>query len=370
VRPGRRSDLVLAGLCLIAVINGVLLGLSLYALLAAALGILDLHSPSLAYALVAGVAAGLWLLIRALQRERAIGSGGGSWPLGHREWPADLILTKRLEALVSASSLNVAPDLRVLGSEDPNALATGRSPAEAAIVVTEGALRQLDVEEQEAVIAHELAHIEAEDVRAVGLADAVADSIADLARFKGTFLWGPQTIARDLVPFAVTCLGALLLVEVLPKPYEPSGLGEVLLLFMVIVLIFGTLAAIVGSALASWRGLLQLFIFVTFFGPLTVVEMVLAPPTALAISRLVSRGRVYEADRRAVELTGNRAALLSALRKLQFVEHESDTTWSGHLRFSLLLTPRAQRGYRAWLERVYSTHPTVADRLEALPESL
>lgn len=73
-------------------------------------------------------------------------------------------------------------------------------------------------------------------------------------------------------------------------------------------------------ALRSWRGLLQLFLFCTFFGWLSLVEAALAWPTSYAIARLLSRQRVYAADARAIELTGEPEALAGALEAVRWVE--------------------------------------------------
>jgi heat shock protein HtpX len=52
-----------------------------------------------------------------------------------------------------------APRLLVMPTDVPNAFSAGRSPKNAAIVVTRGLLARLDDEELEAVLAHELAHV-------------------------------------------------------------------------------------------------------------------------------------------------------------------------------------------------------------------
>src|SRR5258707_782990 len=51
------------------------------------------------------------------------------------------------------------PKLYIIPSEQPNAFATGRNPAHAAVAVTEGIMRILDSEELEGVLAHEMSHV-------------------------------------------------------------------------------------------------------------------------------------------------------------------------------------------------------------------
>jgi heat shock protein HtpX len=68
----------------------------------------------------------------------------------------------------------------VIPSEQPNAFATGRSPARSAVAVTEGLLA-LPPEQIEAVIAHELAHIRNRDVLVSSIAAMIAGAISAIA---------------------------------------------------------------------------------------------------------------------------------------------------------------------------------------------
>lgn len=73
------------------------------------------------------------------------------------------------------------PRLYLIPSPSPNAFATGRSPAHAAVAVTEGAVRLLPLEELEGVLGHELAHVRNRDVLVATLAAALAGAIMFLA---------------------------------------------------------------------------------------------------------------------------------------------------------------------------------------------
>jgi Zn-dependent protease with chaperone function len=365
---GRRSDYLLGGLGLVALANGLFLGLSLYALLAAALHILGDRAPSAGFAWLVGAVAALALLGLSLWREWALREGEyGPWKLAHATRFSDSHspVGERFESLVAASSLSRSPALWLLQSPDPNAFAVGRSRDDASVVVTTGLLDLLSPEEQDAVLAHELAHIEREDLKAIGLADAVADSIGDLARIKGRYLWGPRNIVVDMRPFLIVLGIGVVGLSVLPKPGE----GSVLLGLVVAGLTFYFLYAFVRSAFQSWRGLAQLFLLVSFFGPLSIVEAALAPPTAVCLSRLVARGRIHEADARGIELTGDREALISALLKLEPAELSAPGPWQGYLRFSVFVAARPQIGYQAWLARLYATHPSIASRIETIRET-
>ncbi len=71
------------------------------------------------------------------------------------------------------------PKVYVTPHEAPNAFATGRNPKNAAVAVTQGALRLLDYDELEGVMAHELSHVKNRDT----LISAVAATIAGTINF-------------------------------------------------------------------------------------------------------------------------------------------------------------------------------------------
>jgi Zn-dependent protease with chaperone function len=356
---GRRSDLLLGALAAVAVANGLLLGLSLYGLLAAALKVVHGHLPPLGYAWLAGSIAGIVLLGMSLQRARMLREGEPAlwFPI-----PPEHPIVPRFRALASASSLSTTPALCWVNSAGQNAFTVGRSRDDATIVLTAGLIERLEQDEMEAVLAQQLAHVESEDLKAVGLADAVADSIGELARTKGKFLWGPRAIVEDLRPFLIVSAFGLLLVSALPSSGGESG-GLTLLLGLVSLAL---LYALWVAAKRSWRGLAQLFLLISFFGPLSLVEAALAPPTAVVLSRLVSRARIHEADARAVELAGTRDGLVSALERLEAVERSPASPWLEGRRFSLFVAARPQGGYQAWLAHLYSSHPSISSRQETI----
>ncbi|MGB0650722.1 MAG: zinc metalloprotease HtpX [Rhodothermales bacterium] len=75
------------------------------------------------------------------------------------------------------------PRVYVIPSDQPNAFATGRNPANSAVAVTNGIVRLLNREELEGVIAHELAHIKNRDILTGSIAATIAAAITMLARF-------------------------------------------------------------------------------------------------------------------------------------------------------------------------------------------
>ncbi|TCS16062.1 zinc metalloprotease HtpX [Caulobacter sp. BK020] len=84
------------------------------------------------------------------------------------------------------------PRITVIDSEQPNAFATGRDPAHAAVAASTGLLSLLDRDEIRGVMAHELAHVKNRDTLTMTVTATIAGAISALANF-GLFFGG----ARD-----------------------------------------------------------------------------------------------------------------------------------------------------------------------------
>ena len=75
------------------------------------------------------------------------------------------------------------PAIAIIPSDQPNAFATGRNPAHAAVCATTGLLDMLTRDEIRGVMAHELAHVKNRDTLTMTVTATVAGAIAALANF-------------------------------------------------------------------------------------------------------------------------------------------------------------------------------------------
>jgi len=80
------------------------------------------------------------------------------------------------------------PRVYIVDDEAPNAFATGRDPAHSSVAVTRGMLDTMNRVELEAVIAHELAHVESRDTLAMALTVTLVGLPATVLPFMGPLL--------------------------------------------------------------------------------------------------------------------------------------------------------------------------------------
>ncbi len=221
-----------------------------------------------------------------------------------------------VEGLCVAAGLP-KPRVYVVDDPAPNAFATGRSPAHAAVAVTTGLLDTLHRIELEGVLAHELSHVKNYDIRVSTVAVALVGVVAVLAGYSLRLLGRGDPGHRD--------------------DSRPGRTG-------------------LGSAAA-----------------LAVLGFVLMPVTPIAarlMQRCVSRRREALADFSGVMLTRYPPGLIAALEKLQAdatVVHSSSRA-TAHLWLESPLARTPAEGRLAWLDRLFDTHPPLEERIQALKE--
>jgi heat shock protein HtpX len=101
------------------------------------------------------------------------------------------------------------PRVYICPHEAPNAFATGRSPGKAAVAVTEGALRLLNREELEGVMAHELAHVKNYDTLTSTVAATVAGVLAFIAQWGWFMGAGNRNGGNPIIFFLTIILAAV-----------------------------------------------------------------------------------------------------------------------------------------------------------------
>lgn len=214
-------------------------------------------SPGVAVIVVfGGLLAQLWL------GPRMVLSSIGARPVIDEEYPELINTVNRLAHQADLEPPNVA----VASNSTPNAAAV-RGPTGATIVVTTGLLDLLETDEREAVIAHELSHIKNRDATVL------------------TVAWLLPTLTYYLA------LGSATAIYYLYRGMGRSGGGR-------------------------GRGVAHALVVLTVTAIVTVAISALFWFASVLVHRLLSRYREYAADRGAVSLTGDPAALAGALTKL------------------------------------------------------
>jgi heat shock protein HtpX len=101
------------------------------------------------------------------------------------------------------------PRVYLIDEAQPNAFATGRSPATSAVAVTTGLLHLLTPEEMAGVIAHELAHIRNRDTLTMTVAATIAGALSSLLNFAFLFRGGDGQRPNVIVILLMSLLAPL-----------------------------------------------------------------------------------------------------------------------------------------------------------------
>lgn len=127
-----------------------------------------------------------------------------------------------------------APSIYIINSAQPNAFATGRDPAHAAVAATVGLLDMLTREEIRAVMAHELAHVQHRDTLTMTVTATLAGAIGMLANFAMFFQPrdsnGHSNPLMGLAVMILAPIGAAIVQMAISRSreYEADALGAAL----------------------------------------------------------------------------------------------------------------------------------------------
>jgi heat shock protein HtpX len=204
------------------------------------------------------------------------------------------------------------PALYLIPDPDPNAFATGKDPDHASIAVTQGLLDQLNRDELQGVIAHEMSHVRNYDIRLMTVVAALLGTVALLWEF------GLRSMRYGGVGGK-------------KSSSDRKGGGNVILLVV-------------------W-----------------LVVLILAPLISRMLAMAVSRQREYLADASGAELTRNPAALASALDKIDAAIDPTRAIKKGtaHL---CIVDPlgAAANDSEGFLADLFATHPPMRNRITLL----
>jgi len=202
------------------------------------------------------------------------------------------------------------PKIYIIDSAQPNAFATGRDKKHAVVAVTRGLLEKLERVELEGVLAHELSHI--------GNRDMLLQTVI-------VVLVGVIVIMTDFF-FRISFWGGF-------RGRNNKEGGQI-----------GVIMMVVAIALA-----------------------ILAPIFAQLIKLAISRKREFLADASGALLTRYPEGLARALEKISQdpnpLRGASDAT--SHL---YIASPFRGKEKKAWLHKLFATHPPVEERIYALRE--
>ncbi len=212
------------------------------------------------------------------------------------------MLFHAVESMSIASGLPM-PKVYVMESEQINAFASGRNPENAVICFTTGALKKLNKQELEGVVAHEMGHIANFDIRFMTLT---------------AVLVGMISIAAEIFLRSLRFSGSR----------DRDGKGQLLLI------ILGILFAI------------------------------LAPIVAQLVSLAISRKREFTADATAVKFTRYSPGLKSALQK---IKNDSITAEDKHHYAKAMAPLFISNPFsKAKAASLLSTHPPLEERIKRL----
>ncbi len=242
----------------------------------------------------------------------------GAWEVVTPASPAQLQLVNVVEEMAIAAGLP-KPTVWVVPDPDLNAFATGHDPRHASVAVTDGLLATLDRDELQGVVAHEMSHIQNDDVKLMTLLAGMLGAVALLSDAMGRYL-----------RFGGRFGGS-------PRGGGGKGNGKG------------------GNPLAMIVLLLWVF------------TLLIAPVISRLLAMAVSRKREYLADATAAQLTRNPAALARALEKLGDAAAPTRSITQGAAHLCIVDPAERKISDRAGLlGDVFASHPPLGLRVARL----
>lgn len=257
---------------------------------------------------------GIWMIYFAWHRgPKQVLWATGAWELVEPSTAEEKQLVNVVEEMAIASGLP-NPKIWIVPERDPNAFATGIDENDAHVAVTEGLLDALNRDQLQAVVAHEMAHIQNYDVKLMTLLAALVGVISIMS----------DGMARTM-------------------RYGGRGGSR-------------------GGGGKKGGNPIAIIIIV-----LWIVSIILAPLISRLLALGVSRKREFLADATAAQFTRNPEALASALRTIE--DHHAPTSvikrGTAHL---CIADPMGRRltNKQGFLADLLATHPPMGMRISRL----
>ena len=266
----------------------------------------------------------LWIIVAYFFHQSIIDAITGGEDVTRRQQPR---LYNLLENLCISRGIPM-PKLKVMESDAMNAFATGLNRRQYAVTVTTGLLNNLDDQEIEAVLGHEITHIRNGDVQMMVIAVIIAGVVGFFAELLfrvfsnfGYVPWGGGGSSWSSSSSSSSS--------------SSDGGGND------------------GGGRKGGGGGAAILIVI-----LAVVLIILAWALSQLVKLALSRSREYLADAGSVELTKNPDAMISALRKIEGRGELPGATSA----VMELCVDNPREGFAD----LFATHPSVESRVEAL----
>jgi heat shock protein HtpX len=265
-------------------------------------------------------AALLWIVIAYFFHQNMIDAITGGEAVTRQQQPR---LYNLLENLCISRGIPM-PKLKIMESDALNAFATGLNPRQYSVTVTTGLLNNLNDQEIEAVLGHELTHIRNGDVQMMVIAVIIAGAVGFFA----------EVLFRGFANFGYVGWGSGgSSGSSWSSSSSSSGSG--------------------GSSDKKGSGGAAVLIIVV-----AVVLIIVAWALSQLVKLALSRSREYLADAGSVELTKNPDAMISALRKIEGRGELPGATSA----VMELCVDNPREGF----VDLFATHPPVESRVQAL----